>query len=246
VQAYTGATGRAAKTEILKNYVSTRMLDIDTQYLLFEQQLYEQNVKGSVYTAWTLLGLAFAGVAVSSSQDKEWLAALSAGILGGKAAFDKNALFDKTITALIIQMNATRKTVKLRILESLRDQENNKIRYTMIEAVGDVKEYYQAGSIPAAIGALTEGATNANAVATEELKAFKSGFIKDPAGDRLRVFWKPDGKTTNTANAKRITDECIATLSDPDLKKLSITSFLRSNKPEIVEARLKCADTLAP
>ena len=52
------------------------------------------------------LGLNLAGTAVAAAGTKTILSAIAAGVTGSKEIVDKNYFFEKTIPALVGQMNA--------------------------------------------------------------------------------------------------------------------------------------------
>ena len=69
-------------------------------------------------------------------------------------------------------------------------------------------------------------ADNEPSSVVNSFSALKTGtYIKDPAGDALRRFWKPDGTHIDTKNQERIQQW----LKDNNLSGESITFFMRSD-----------------
>ncbi|MBW2741290.1 MAG: hypothetical protein JRE64_21160 [Deltaproteobacteria bacterium] len=67
-----------------------------------------------------ILGLNIAGVSFFDAVTKTVLAGLAAGVTGSKQVIDKNYYFEKTIPALVGQMNAERKKALVPILVDVR------------------------------------------------------------------------------------------------------------------------------
>jgi hypothetical protein len=59
----------------------------------------------------------------------------------------------------------------------------------------------------------------------ETAAAIQGKYMKDPSGDLLRMFWKPDGENINDENAK-----VLKKWMEDNKIKTSITSFIRSDK----------------
>lgn len=210
------------KRAIRDSYVYIRLADLDAQYEAFSVELYQQTTAGNLTTDWLLLGLSTAVVLEGSSSGKETLAAISTALLGGKAAFDKSVLFEKTTPALLAQMEAMRNRIKLRIFRGLSQEIT---AYSLLTAIADLNAYYQAGTIPGAIQGITSEATAAKDAANDELAAFTATFVKDRPGDVLRAFWKPDGDNINPQNEAILRDW----LNEQEIP-VSITFFLRSDQ----------------
>jgi hypothetical protein len=137
------------QTEQDRNYfVIGRLTLINLRYLEFVRNLTcDQQLLDSA-VGMALLGLNLAGTAVPYAQTKTILAAISAGIAGSKDVIDKNYYFEKTIPALVAQMNAERQKALTPLLQgmqlSLKD-------YPFENAVVDVDNYYNAGTFTGAI-----------------------------------------------------------------------------------------------
>jgi hypothetical protein len=166
------------------NIVQTRMAEIDIVYQDFEASLYKGNVKANVYTEWAVLALTAGATASAVEETKTALAALAAGLVGGKAAYDKNALFERTMPALISQMRAKRNEVKANIF--LRMQLPVDI-YGIYMAKADLDDYYIAGSIPGAIADLTASAGTALQDSEKKLQnlVVTSSFVETNTTNRI-------------------------------------------------------------
>jgi hypothetical protein len=194
---------------------------IDLYFGQFQQDLFREGVGSGIATDWITLALAGAGAVAGNAGTKAALAAAAAGIIGAKAAFDKNVFFDKTMPALLAQMVALRKTVLVRIQAGLSQGID---RYPLTQALIDLEDYYNAGTIPGALTGIVEGAGATAKQADEEMKKVLVGrFTADVAGDALRRFWKPDGVTINQENQARIR----TWMAENHINEPSITFFMR-------------------
>lgn len=142
--------------------VNGRIRAVNLHFNVFEQAIYKEGVSLNLATDWVVLVLGGAGATAGDARTKQILAAISGGITGGKAAFDKHAYFEKTMPALLSQMTALRKTTLLKIQTGLSKGVDE---YQCNQALMDVEDYYAAGTIPGAIKGITEaaGATAADA-----------------------------------------------------------------------------------
>ena len=162
----------AAQIGVRNQFIEMRSAVIDHQYDLFRSDLYEQRVGANVGVDLTTLGLSGVGAATGSTHLKTGAAALAAFLIGGKASVDKNAYFDRTLPALLEQMDAARATVRKRILDSMLLDVGN---YPLMQAASDLEAYYHAGTIPGAIAGITTTAATQKKDAFERLDQRLSG-----------------------------------------------------------------------
>lgn len=213
-----GADQRA----IRNRFIETRLGAIDAQYLSFKESLYTQSVTSNILVDLTTIGLNVAGVATPGSSAKTILHGASGGLIGAKAAVDKNVFFERTMPALLSQMEALRKTVRARILEGLARTVD---AYPLTQAVSDLQDYYVAGTIHGAIVGVTRDAIVSDRKADEEVdKALKSAeqirteltsqgyspvikpVVSGKERDALIKYLKPDGKNYDQARMKILSE----------------------------------------
>lgn len=163
-----GLTKRAWRNEI----VNARVRAADLHFNRFLQRLFQEGVGLGIATDWIVLGLNGAGALAGGAANA--LAASSAGVVGAKAAFDKNAFFEKTMPALLATMVAKRKDVLVRIREGLTKDIDE---YPLTLALSDLESYYNAGTIP---GAIVEIAEAAGAIAKKAEAQLESLTIVTP------------------------------------------------------------------
>jgi hypothetical protein len=119
---------------------------------------------------FTQLSLNLAGTAVGGAGLKTLLAALSAGISGTNLAFEKTFIYESTVPALIMQMNADRSVIRNQILLRM----NNDIdKYPWEAAIHDLIDYYNAGTLQNAINSIKKNAGSTQKKMDEELKDIK-------------------------------------------------------------------------
>ena len=94
----------------LRNKFTTgRVTMMNIRYIQFVRQLTAERQSLDSAVAMLTLGLNLAGTSAASAGTKTILAAIAAGVTGSKEVIDKNYFFEKTIPALVAQMNADRK-----------------------------------------------------------------------------------------------------------------------------------------
>src|SRR5205807_5037767 len=93
------------------------------------------------------IGLNAAGELTSSGTTKI-LSGIAGGITGTSAAFNKNVLFDQSITTFIAKMDALRATKLADIRTKL--SKDNILDYSFAEAYRDIQDYGRQGTLDAA------------------------------------------------------------------------------------------------
>lgn len=162
LQTYAGKPDDATKKAYRDEVVTGRVRAIDLHFGTFQQAVFREGVGTNIATDLIILGLGGATATVGGAGLKAALGATSAGVAGARTSIDKNLYFEKTMPALLAQMIALRKTVLVKIQEGL---DRNVALYPLSQALIDLEDYYNAGTIPGAIAAVTEqaGATAKNA-----------------------------------------------------------------------------------
>jgi hypothetical protein len=199
---YNEATDPLKKKTLRNEIIDTQMAAIDIGFADFERAIYKEGIGWGVGTDWAVLALTAATAIVDPVDTKTALAAVSTAVIGAKASFDKTALFDKTLPALLAQMVAQRETLRAQIRES---EDLPVDKYTLSAAMSDLHKFEFAGSLPGAIVSITQDAGYKAAIASQKLLDVREGkFVKSASGDALRNFWKPDGTTVNDANRVKL------------------------------------------
>ena len=197
--AYAALTDASERQRLRDEIVNGRLRAIDLNYFVFVRALSEDVASLSVGTDIATLALAGAGTIVTGASTKTVLAAVSGFVIGTKGSIDKNLFYQKTVPVLLAAMAARRRTVLLTVRTGLTHEGN---QYTLEQALMDVEDYYNAGTIPGALTDITAGAGASLANADAKISQITTGtYLEDDAGKVLRRFWKPDGKNVDKSNA---------------------------------------------
>jgi hypothetical protein len=150
------------RTRLRNEIVLGRMRAYDIEFADFERRLYGDG--NGVTLGSDLIGLILAGLTATTGNaaTKSALGAASAGVIGAKAAIDKDLYYQKTIPALLAQMEADRLKALEPITKGMRLSDAD---YPLMQAYIDLDVYKTSGSIPAAINAVNKDAGNAKEVA---------------------------------------------------------------------------------
>jgi hypothetical protein len=230
IRRYDAETDPGRKKLLRNEIIDARMAAIDARFWAYNRSLYKEDVGAGIGTDWVVLALTGATAVVGSASTKSVLGATSAALVGGQAAFDKRALFDETLPALMAQMTAQRETVRAMI----RGHERLPVAdYTWYAADSELQEFEYAGSIPGAIASIVQDAGAKTAAAVRELR--QGSFAKTATGDALRSYWKPDGTHIDVGHQERL--EAWMKRNGLDTGPGSITMFLRSNALEALRAK---------
>lgn len=144
-----------------------RLNVIDIRYFEFTKSLTSTNNGISTGADLSVLVLNGFGATTGAAAAKAALAAASAGIVGAKATVNTDLFYQKTLPALIAQMNAGRQQQLVIIKTGLGKSID---LYPLGEALNDVQNYYIAGTLPSAVQQVTSNAGSALADATKQVK----------------------------------------------------------------------------
>ena len=223
---------RAYRDEV----VNGRLRAIDIEFELFEKAINSEHNLTQIGTDWAVLGLSGAGAAAGGEATKAILAAISGGLTGARLSVDKTLYYEKTMPALLAQMEAMRSGQLVNIRIGLRQ---NVADYPLSQALADVDMYYKVGTLPGAIIGINSAAGAKTEAAHQELgEILKGTYLRDKATDTLRKFWKPDGEKIEADDETKLKDWMKKNGYDPD----AITLFLYSK--EMAEARVKAVKDL--
>jgi hypothetical protein len=185
--------------------IAARLEITDQNYQTFKNDLYAETSGINLGTDLLALGLTAAGT-VAGKGVTQALSAASAGVLGASAAFNKDALYQKTLPALFAQMDADRTSVLVRIRSS---ELNDEAKYPLSAALTDITAYERAGTLETAIQALTTSATN-QADANKQQLAQITGLTVLPADVAARKQGFSDYIQTLVKGNQKVTLDQIA------------------------------------
>lgn len=186
LEEYEKKPDEAAKQAFRNEVVTARIRAIDLHFGVFQQALFRESVTTNILADWITLGLGGAIATVGGVTTKAALGAVSAGITGAKTSIDKNVYFEKTMPALLAQMIASRKVALARIQEGLTRAVG---LYPLNQALIDLEDYYNAGTIPGAVALIIEqaGATAKKADEVQLETRTKAFFAKERVERAARI-----------------------------------------------------------
>ncbi|MDT4291842.1 hypothetical protein RO575_19940 [Methylomonas sp. MO1] len=183
--------------------ISQALTLIDLRYAEFVNNAgLQQRTKDMVFD-FAELSLNLAGTAVGTAGTKTLLAALSTGISGTNIAFDKNFIYESTVPALIMQMNADRAELYRMIATGMQSTSTSgQNGYSWAQAVHDLIDYYNAGTLQHAINSIKKNA-GSKQVAEEKL-------TKDLLMPQLATEDDVKMRASITSSLKNITEQNLA------------------------------------
>ena len=157
------------KARRLRDAIINRIrLDVEANYRDYESALFLDRAKTNLGADFLELGLAFATTVSNGERVKSVLGAVLSGVKGTRLSYDKNFFREKTIEIIISKMQASRDEIKNRIIDKMSKLPADK--YTLEEAMGDLEEFFHAGTLQGGIQALANEAGKAATDAKEETK----------------------------------------------------------------------------
>jgi len=146
---------RSITKETRDGRINSAFILIDLRYQEFVNESGFEHRSKAMASEFIQLSLNLAGTAVGGAGLKTLLAALSAGISGTSLAFDKNFIYESTVPALVMQMNADRSVIRS---QTLKRMEQDVSDYPWEAAVHDLIDYYNAGTLQNAINSIKKNA----------------------------------------------------------------------------------------
>jgi hypothetical protein len=161
--------------------IAARMYAIDLQFAAYEEALYRGTREAAFGATLATLGLTSAA-AVASGGTSQALSGTAALIIGGREAFQKEILTDRTVIAIQTAMHGKRAQIAARILAGLRQ---NIDAYPLDIGLRELDQYYRAGTIPGAVMDITESVGVTARESEKNLQATLA-FRVDEGTDKLR------------------------------------------------------------
>src|ERR1039457_4249710 len=191
-------------TEQGRNQILDELIYLtDVNYRKFETELYQGRAAFETTTDLAILGLGAAGGLITHSATQAIISAISGGIAGSRISISKNYFHDSTTQALIAKMQSGR-SAKMEFMRKAMMSLNVK-EYSLARGLSDLTDYYNAGTIVGALQSIVADAGSEKKTADDKMKQLIAGkYMKSAAGDKLYAYWKPDGKSINNDNAKKL------------------------------------------
>ena len=159
------------RREIRDTYVILQMRAIDARYRAFLTGLAQQARGTNLVLDVATLGLT-GGASFAAEKTAHILSAGATAVVGGRAAFNKDLFYERTLPALIDEMNAARTAARASLTGGLGKTAD---QYTLAMADIDLSRYQDAADLDTALQQLTSAAAKhvdaANALYMAEFKA---------------------------------------------------------------------------
>jgi predicted small secreted protein len=249
---YNGTTDATVKRQLRDDIVMHRMRAYQLEFDQFEKAL---NTYGNTITTGSdLVALTLSGLAATTgnASTKAALAAASGGIIGAQGDINKDLFFQKTMPALLAQMEANRAKAKLAIFAGLAQDDG---KYSLARADEDLDTLKMAGSIPGAISTITQQAGNANDTAKsqlQELSNVKYGGAL-PSSTRIKAWLYPGGKEVDSqgklvaplpVNLKALQNWMSADKIDANLTQIPLEVLVDGDTPQLEADRQRALSDL--
>lgn len=178
-----------AKTKAVRNeIIAARMREIDSYYYVYEASLIRERQEVGFVSSIVSLALTGAIPLAGSLGTKSALGAASTFVQGGTKAFSDEVLFQKTVQVLATQMRAHRDMVAADIITRMRTLDLD--AYPLSMALGDLDEYYAAGTIAGALIEIQKTVSaESRAAETAKASVFEVKFAPTTnLGTRIEAF----------------------------------------------------------
>lgn len=163
------------KTERRNSIAYDLIFLINEFYDAYELSWFATVQTGNVVADLLSLGTSTAGAVAGGEGVKTMLAAITAGVIGGKRSFDKHVLADQSINLIIYNMRKGRQEKLRNIRNALAEKDDGK--YPIQEVLIDLQEFYYAGTVLGAV----------QSILGQDVDSMKTGQANQAALDRERL-----------------------------------------------------------
>jgi len=146
---------------------------IDQNYYKFESKFYGSEATFSTAMEAANLGFTAAGSITGTSEIKSILAATATGTTGFKSSVEKNFFDQQSRAAIVNKMRALRAT-QLALIQDGDHMKAGVTAYSLEQGISDVNDYYDAGTVVAALQSISQTAGKESADAAEKQKTNSS------------------------------------------------------------------------
>ena len=157
-----GDEGGLDERQCRDQLVAARMYAIDLRFSEFEESLFRQTRESGFAATLATLGLTTSAAFVGGGASQV-LSGIAAFIIGGREAFQKEVLAERTLVAIHTAMRANRARVGVRLREGLQRpiiclpaDGADCVAYPLASALSDLNDYYDAGTVLGALVGITE------------------------------------------------------------------------------------------
>ncbi|HEX3912711.1 MAG TPA: hypothetical protein VHW71_04325 [Steroidobacteraceae bacterium] len=188
---YYSASGDARQS-LRDQIVYGKMQVLEDDFLDFERCLNGAGNYVSLGSDLTVLVLNGLAATTGTAATKSALAAASAGVVGAQGVVNKDLYYQKTLSALISQMQANREKARLTIIQNLKLSD---VAYPLNAAEIDLKRLEEAGSLVNAVNDIAQQATNSKQNSQALIESLQSlTFTGTDSAAKLQAWLYPNGK----------------------------------------------------
>ncbi|MBV8564929.1 MAG: hypothetical protein JO273_05690 [Methylobacteriaceae bacterium] len=228
------------RRQLRDTIVLNRLRAYDIEYDIFQRKLFGDSNALSVGGDLVVLALNGAGATTGGAATKAALSAASAGIVGAQGAISKDLFYQRTVPALIAQIDANRANAKIAILTGLNSPDDV---YPLARAYVDLEMLKNAGGLPGALSNITQQAALDRQSAEWSLSALSSiNFSTSPSKLTIEgwLFRKDaSGRAILVPANSRALNAWKKSQGDPVLANIPIATFLNSLNPKMESFRRK-------
>lgn len=174
IRRYLRSSNPTEKREVRNTFVEASMMVIDARYQGFVSKFSAERKTGAVATDIASIALDGVATLINPASTKSIFAALSAGVTASGASVRENFFYEQTVPVLIKQMEARRLQVRAEIVQRMGLPIAG---YPLAEAIGDLDQYYFAGSFDDALSAIQRDAAARALRAEIDADAFQIKFF---------------------------------------------------------------------
>ena len=177
----------------------TRTYDIEFDN--FERGLYGQGNSLAVAGSLATITMGAVGGVAGAAVTKAALNVASGAVTGAEGAISKELYYQRTLPALISQMEANRTNAKVSILKGIKQPDSV---YPLVQAYADLEILKAAGGIPTAISNVTQSASENAQNANDALLVVSTETFRMSASDSGTNLenWLAKSVKANTAQLR--------------------------------------------
>ncbi|MFZ1991427.1 MAG: hypothetical protein WAW96_16840 [Alphaproteobacteria bacterium] len=217
-----------------------RMRAYDIEFSLFQRSLNSGGNYISVGSDLTALVLNGLGATTGNAATKSALSAASGGVIGAQGVVNKDLFYQKTVPAIIAQMEANRAKVKLAIFAGLKQPD---AEYALKRADSDLSDLNDAGSLPNAVSNITQQSTQQKNDTQSLIEMYQSTTsIETETTTKLQSWLYPAGNLDRSRF--KTLQNWLTNNSDASLRNVPSAVFVSADLPDkSLEAARKRAIT---
>jgi hypothetical protein len=194
--AYYSASGDARQV-LRDQLVYGKMQALEDDFIDFERSLNSAGNYVSLGSDLTVLVLNGIAATTGTAATKSALSAASAGVVGAQGAVNKDLYYQKTLSALICQMQANREKARLTIIQNLKQSDS---AYPLNAAEIDLKRLEEAGSLVNAVNDIAQQASTSKQNSQAQIQVWQTLISANTeSASQLQAWLYQNGKV-NQAN----------------------------------------------